>query len=546
VRSERRRLLDARLDLRVFLMAAALIAPCIAVGALAPSDLGRAAGAAFSYLTRSWGWLYLASASLCALVLLLVALSPLGRIRLGAEGEAPEFGRLSWFAMLFSAGMGIGLVFYAVAEPMRHFVSPPVGAARTVEAARLASEIFFFHWGIHPWAVYTAVGLALAYFRFRQGRPALISESLVPLMGRRALGGWRAGVVDAVAIWATVMGVVTSLGYGAFQIARGLSYLGGGASGRNAVIGVILLLTAVYILSAASGVARGIKHLSNLNVAMMLILMAFFVAAGPALHQARTFALALADYVRHLGRLSLSLSPFGDGEWTRLWTVFYWAWWIAWAPFVGAFIARISRGRTVREFVLGVMVLPALFSFLFESALGGTALHIDLFQGGRIGVLVQDNLEVALFETLRHLSPGAPLLTLANLLIVSFFVTSADSATYVLGSFSTGGSHSIDRRLLVFWGFVMGCVAAVLVHAGGIEALRSAAMVGSFPFLFLMVLILASTVREMWREIRDRGGGISRADFPHDGYHLFERTCGQPLDWNSSARSARLTRSDAG
>jgi glycine betaine transporter len=298
------------------------------------------------------------------------------------------------------------------------------------------------------------------------------------------------------------MGVVTSLGYGAFQIARGLSYLGGGASRTAAVIGVIAALTGVFILSAASGVSRGIKHLSNLNVVMMLILMAFFVAAGPARHQAWTFARALGDYLRNLGALSLSLVPFGDGEWTRLWTVFYWAWWIAWAPFVGAFIARISRGRTVREFVLGVMVLPALFSFLFESVLGGTALHIDLFQGGRIGVLVQESMEVALFETLRHLSPGAPLL--ANLLIVSFFVTSADSATYVLGSFSTGGSHTIDRRLLIFWGLIQGCVAAVLVYAGGIEALQSAAMVGSFPFLFLLILILASTVREMWREWRDR------------------------------------------
>ena len=506
MRSDWRRLLDPRLDDRVFLVAAALIVPCIAVGALAPSGLGRAAGAAFSYLTRSWGWLYLASASLCALVLLLVALSPLGRIRLGAEGEAPEFGRISWFTMLFSAGMGIGLVFYAVAEPMRHFVNPPEGAGRTPESARLASEIFFFHWGIHPWAVYAAVGLALAYFHFRRQRPALISESLMPLLGRRALGGWTGGAVDAVAIWATVMGVVTSLGYGAFQIARGLTYLGGGPSRPSVVIGVIAVLTAVFILSAASGVSRGIKHLSNLNVVMMVALMGFFLAAGPALHQVRTFGLALGDYLGDLVRLLASFTPFGDDEWTRLWTVFYWAWWIAWAPFVGAFIARISRGRTVREFVLGVMVLPALFSFLFESVLGGTALHIDLYQGGRIGALVEGSMEVALFETLGHLSSGTPLLVLANLLIISFFVTSADSATYVLGSFSTGGSHSIDRRLLIFWGLVQGCVAAVLVYAGGIEALQSAAMVGSFPFLFLMNLILASTVREMWREARARPG----------------------------------------
>jgi glycine betaine transporter len=503
-RSDWRRFLDARIDARVFLLAAALIVPCLAVGVLAPAGLGAAAGAAFSYLTRSWGWLYLSCASLCALALLLVALSPLGRIRLGAEGEAPEFGRVSWFTMLFSAGMGIGLVFYAVSEPMRHFVSPPSGAGRTLESARLASKIFFFHWGFHAWAVYAAVGLALAYFHFRRQRPALISESLYPLLGRRAMGGWGGGVVDAISIWSTVMGVVTSLGYGAFQIARGLGYLGGGTSRPAVVIGVIATLTSVFIFSAVSGVSRGIKHLSNLNVVMMLALMGFFLAAGPAAHQARTFARALGDYLKDLLRLSVSLAPFGDGEWTRSWTVFYWAWWIAWAPFVGAFIARISRGRTVREFVLGVMILPALFSFLFESALGGTALHIDLFQGGGIGALAQASPEAALFETLMHLPLPAPLLVLANLLIVSFFVTSADSATYVLGSFSTGGSHSIDRRLLIFWGTIQGCVAAVLVYVGGIEALQSAAMVGSFPFLFLMVLILASTVRELWREAAGR------------------------------------------
>ncbi|MBE0618504.1 MAG: BCCT family transporter [Proteobacteria bacterium] len=497
-----RKALDARLNQKVFLASAGLTLPFVVVGGFFPTLMEKASNGALSYLTGTWGWLYLVSVSLFVVAGLAVALSPLGRIRLGQEGERPEFSRMSWFAMLFSAGMGIGLIFWSIAEPMYHFLSPPVGEAGTPAAARLATEIFFFHWGIHAWGTYVVVGLAMAYFQFRKGRPGLISQCLVPLFGERRMAGFGGGLIDVLAIWATVMGVVTSLGLGALQITSGLSYSAGAPTGPGATVAVIAVITVLFITSAVSGVDRGIKYLSNLNVVLMLTLLGFFLAFGPTGYLLSTFGQALGDYLRDLVPLSTSTTLFGNPGWTKSWTVFYWAWWLAWAPFVGAFIARISRGRTVREFVLVVMVLPALFSFVFSSALGGTALHIDLYQGGKIGELVQSNLEVALFETLHHLPDYGLLAILANLLIVSFFVTSADSATWVISSFSTRGSRTADVRLTVFWGLTLGAVAAVLVYAGGLKALQTASIVGSFPFVFIMFLLVAATVRELWREAR--------------------------------------------
>ncbi len=501
------RWLDANVDKRVFLGSALLVLPFVAAGILWPGATGRAAGAALSAVTSRLGGVYLASVSLFVLAQLGIALSPLGRIRLGRKGEAPEFSRLSWFAMLFSAGMGIGLVFWSVAEPMTHFRSPPTGTGLTPEAARLAFEIFFFHWGVHAWGTYVVVGLAMAYFHHRRGQAALVSRCLAPLIGEGPARGWPGAVVDVLAIWATVMGVVTSLGLGALQITSGLAYSAGLPGGKATTVAVIAVITTLFIASAVSGVHRGIKYLSNLNVALMLALLGFFLVYGPTGYLVRTFAVALADYVRDLVPLSTRTVLFGNPEWTRAWTVFYWAWWIAWAPFVGAFIARISRGRTVREFVLVVTALPALFSFVFASALGGTAVHIDLFEGGTIAQTVNRAVEGALFQTLGHLPHYGLLATLANVLIASFFITSADSATFVVSSFSTGGTDRAARRLIVFWGLALGGVAAVLVYAGGLEGLQTASIIGSLPFLAVMFLLLAATLKEMIRDLRSGAAG---------------------------------------
>jgi len=490
------------LDGKVFAWACALTLPFLAVGALYPKRTGAVASALLDQLTHRWDWLYLFSVSLFLAAALAVGLSPLGRLRLGSQDEKPEFTRLSWFSMLFSAGMGIGLVFWSVAEPMTHFASPPLGQAGTPEAGRRAFEIFFFHWGFHAWGTYVVVGLAMALSQFRKGRPALISRCLTPLLGERRVRGGGGRAIDVLAIWATVMGVVTSLGLGTLQVVSGLGASLGVPQTSRVQLAVVLGITLLFIISAVTGIKRGIKLLSLLNVGLMVFVLCWFAGFGPSAYLGRTFLETLGDYLTDLPALSTTTRLFGNREWTQGWTVFYWAWWIAWAPFVGAFIARISRGRTVREFVAVVLVLPALFSFLFASALGGTAIHLDLYRGGEIAALVAGNVEGALFETLRHLPGFAVLAALANLLIISFFVTSADSATYVIGSFSTRGSPGADKRLVIFWGCALGGIAAVLLAAGGLRALQTASILGSFPFIAVMWMLLASTLKELVREYR--------------------------------------------
>jgi glycine betaine transporter len=489
-------------DRRVFWGSVALVAPFLAMGAVAPEATGRLAAQAFQWITGAFGGLYLILVSLFVLVGIGIAASPLGRIRLGPDDEAPEFGRISWFAMLFSAGMGIGLMFWSVAEPMIHLGAPPIGEARSAGAASLAFEIFFFHWGVHAWATYVVVGLALAYSHFRKGEPMLVSRCLVSLGGRKWIEGGLGAVVDVLAVWATVMGVVTSLGLGALQITSGLHLSFGIPDGKGTDTVVIGVITLLFVMSAVSGVNRGIKLLSNVNVGLMLVLLGFFLLYGPSGFIVSTFARTLLTYMRDMIPWSTQTVLFENPGWTRSWTVFYWAWWIAWAPFVGAFIARISKGRTVREFTIGVMLLPPLFSFLFSAALGGTAVQIDRARGGPIAAMVQSSVESALFGILRYLPHSEWMSVLANVLIATFFITSADSATYVVNGFTTGGGDSGNRRLVVFWGMALGAIAAVMLYAGGLKGLQTASIVGSLPFLLVMVLLMISTIREIWRDSR--------------------------------------------
>ncbi len=504
-----KRLLGDRLNTRVFLGAAALALPFLVFGGVSPKALGTISGAALAYLTGSWSWLYLISCSLFVLICIVIALSPLGKIRLGKDDEPPEFSFLSWFAMLFSAGMGIGLVFWACSEPMMHYMNPPTGQGNTHQAARLAFEIFYFHWGLHAWATYVVVGLPMAYFTFRKGQPAVISACLRPLLGEKISRGIGGNLVDVLAIWATIMGVVTSLGMGALQINSGLAHSTGiGATPTNAAI-IIAVITCLFIISALTGVSKGIKILSLINVSLMVTLLLFFFIFGPFAYLGQKFVVAVWDYVRDLIPLSTSLVLFDNPDWTRAWTVFYWAWWVAWAPFVGAFIARISRGRSIREFILVVLIAPPLFSYIFSVGLGGTAMYLDLFQNVPIGEIVQKSVEVALFETLKHLPYYIVLVFFTNLLIASFFITSADSATYVISRYSTGGlpssSAGAGQRMIIFWGVMLGGLAIVLIYSGGLKALQTASIVGAFPFIFVMFLLLVSVIKELLAEYRRPG-----------------------------------------
>jgi glycine betaine transporter len=497
-----KKFLGSSLNLKIFSWVIILALPFFILGGFFPSLLGRISQAGMTYLTGSWDWFYLGSCSFFVAACLAIALSPLGRIRLGRDDEKPEYSFISWFAMLFSAGMGIGLVFWACSEPMYHLVNPPNGVPETPETARQAFEIFYFHWGLHAWATYVVVGLPMAYFSFRKGRPAVVSACLPGFLGR----GAGATVIDILAIWATIMGVVTSLGMGALQINKGLeSALGLPATANHAAL-IIAVITCLFIISALTGVSKGIKILSLLNVSLMVLLLLFFFTCGPFTYILQTFFRALGDYLQELLPLSTSLVLFDNPQWTRNWTVFYWAWWIAWAPFVGAFIAQISRGRTIREFILVVLVVPPLFSFLFSSALGGTAVWLDLFRHVELTEVVKNSIEAVLFATLKELPFYLGMVFFTNFLISSFFITSADSATYIITLYSTGG-HPADEtgarhRLIIFWGLMLGGLAVVLIYSGGLKALQTASIVGAFPFIFVMYLLLVTVVRALIEDYR--------------------------------------------
>lgn len=507
------RLLGTHLDRHVFYGSVLLIVPFILLGAFSPGLLSQASNAALAWVTSRFGWLFLSSVNIFLVVSLAIAFSPFGSVKLGKKEDKPDFSRLSWFSMLFSAGMGIGLVFWSIAEPLYHFSGPPIGEANTQEAARLAISIFFHHWGMHAWATYVAVGLPLAYFQYRHARPCTVSRCLVPS------SLWSGGdnsfspamkicfkIVDILAVWATIMGVVTSLGLGAMQIASGLSINYG--LPNNAVMSgiVIVVITLLFVISALSGVNKGIRQLSLLNVLLMVLLLLFFLAAGPFSYLISTFFHGCKDYVLQIIPLSTTLSLFDNSSWTGSWTIFYWAWWVAWAPFVGAFIASISKGRTVREFILVVLCLPPLFSFIFASALGGTALHLQLFDNIPLALTVSKSIEAALFQTLHQLPAAGVTIMLANILIASFFITSADSATLVLTKFTTGGQGPVgnsDRKaLIIFWGLVLSGLSIVLVFSGGVKALQTASIVGALPFLFIMFFLLYAVISELLKEFK--------------------------------------------
>ena len=479
-------------DTLVFKVSLGLVSAFLLWGALAPDQLAKTTGSIQNWLLDAFGWFYL----LCAVGLLVTAVilvfSRYGDIPLGQDGEKPEFPLVTWFAMLFCAGMGIGLVFWGAAEPSSHFYDPPYGSPETPEAASLALQYSFFHWGLHPWAIYTMVAMCLAYFQFRKQEPGLISASCRPLLKNRAQG--LAGqTIDIIAVFATVFGVATSLGFGAMQISGGLSYL---FSIPNSVITqliLIMIVTVLYMVSAQTGLQRGIKYLSNLNMVLAISLMAFLLFLGPTKFIMEVFTSALGEYLHNLPKMSLYLAPFDDSRWIQNWTLFYWAWWIAWAPFVGTFIARISRGRTVREFVLGVVLVPSLFCAFWFSIFGGTAISLEMFhQAGLKAVIESQGKEVALFTLLEQFPMGAVMSLIAIFLIGTFFITSADSATFVLGTLTTNGNLNPSNSVKFTWGIVQSVAAAVLLWSGGLKGLQTGAILAAFPFAFIMLLMVGS------------------------------------------------------
>ncbi|WP_071460506.1 glycine betaine uptake BCCT transporter [Bacillus massilinigeriensis] len=454
------------------------------------------------FIIEKFGWFYLLAASSFLIFALFLVLSRYGNVRLGKDSDKPEYSYLTWFAMLFSAGMGIGLVFWGVAEPMNHYYAPPFAEGQTPEAARAAMRYSFFHWGLHPWAIYTVIGLALAYFQFRKGQPGVISSLLRPLLGDK-VDGAIGTAVDCIAVFATVFGVATSLGLGAIQISGGLSHTFSGISnGFGTQLAVIAVATVLFMLSAQTGLNKGIKFLSNFNIILAIALMLFLLFVGPTNFIMDLFTTTIGSYLQNLPSMSFRLSPFEqDITWFQDWTIFYWAWWTAWAPFVGTFIARISKGRTIREFVVGVLLVPTIFGALWFSVFGGTGMYLEFFEHkGLMKVIETSGSEVALFSLLENFPFSSVLSLLAIFLISTFFITSADSATFVLGMQTSNGSLNPPNRVKLAWGVIQSASAAILLWAGGLEALQRASIIAALPFAVVMILIVISLIKVLKSE----------------------------------------------
>ncbi|HUH89740.1 MAG TPA: BCCT family transporter [Lysobacter sp.] len=471
-----------------------VIALAVAAG-FAPKPFEAMSNMALAEVIQHAGWLYLLIVFLALVFLAYLAIGPLARLRIGGRDAEPEFSKPVWLSMLFAAGMGIGLVFWGAAEPISHLLTPPEGLAPgTPQAARAAMRYTFFHWGLHPWAIYALMGLAIAWFQYNRNGRGLISDLLQPLIGDRHLG-WIGKLVNIVAVVATAIGVATTLGFGTMQISAGMERVFGLPTGLGMQLAVIGVCFVLYMASSASGVDRGIKWLSSFNLILAGVLLLAVALLGPTAFIFDTFTTSLGSYLDHLVEMSLRMSPFSASTWVADWTIFYWAWWISWAPFVGAFIARVSYGRSVREFVLGVVVVPSLIGFVWFSTFGGTALWEHLFGGVDMAGALAAGYETVLFRMYDSLPLSGLLSGLTIVLLVIFFVTSADSAVLVLGSMSseTAGDPSLPRKFA--WGIAIALIAAAMLVAGGLDALQTLITVAALPFALLMIAVMIGLYR---------------------------------------------------
>ncbi len=451
-------------------------------------------------ITDGVGWWYILSATGFVVFAIYCGVSRVGNIRLGRDDEKPEFGVLSWFAMLFSAGMGIGLVFYGVAEPLSHYVVPPEAggvAGSTDAAANQAMELTLFHWGLHAWAIYVVVGLGLAYMTYRKGRPLSIRWLLEPLLGRKRIEGAIGHAIDTIAIVGTLFGVATSLGFGVQQISAGLEYLGWVDTNNWSTVILIAFVTGLATFSVVSGVSKGLKWLSNINMGMAAGLALFVLILGPTLFLLQSWVQNLGGYVQALPELMLRTSPFSDDGWAGSWTIFYWGWWMSWAPFVGMFIARISRGRTIREFVFGVLLAPTVIGSLWFTIFGDAGILRQREQGDMLVDGAVDT-NTSLFQLLDGLPLGIITSVLAILVIVFFFVTSSDSGSLVIDILSTGGDLDTPKITRMYWSVLEGVVAAILLLIGGagsLTALQTMSIATAVPFSIILVLACVSMLK---------------------------------------------------
>ena len=465
-----------------------------------------------------FGWFYLLLVTLIVLVCGFFVLSPMGQIKLGEPDSKPEYSTGSWIAMLFSAGMGIGLVFYGAAEPLSHFANKtPHAAPGSQQAMADSFQFTFFHWGIHAWAVYGIVAMALAYFGFRKEEKYLLSVTLKPLFGKKT-DGWLGYIIDIVTVVATVIGVATTLGFGAIQINGGLSYLTDNAIPNNMEVRTVIIAvtTALFVLSALSGLGKGIKILSNLNMILAIALLAIAIAVGPTVKIFDNMTESVGLYMQNFFEMSFRTAAFNGDEraWIDTWTIFYWSWWISWSPFVGLFIARISKGRSIREFITVVLLIPTVLSFFWFSVFGTMA---NTVQQNGLENLTKLEDEQLLFGTFKHYPLGMLMSIIAIILIFTFFITSADSATYVLSMLSEDGRLIPTNGKKVVWGVIVAGIATVLLYAGGLDALRNTLIIIALPFAVVIALIVVALIVEVYHEKVQMGLSISPDRYPEKG-----------------------------
>lgn len=486
-------------DRVVFAVGMALTAAFVLWGVVAPASLASTAEELLGVTIDATGWIYVLASGGFVVLMLLLAVSRYGRIRLGADDERPEFSTGSWISMMFATGMGIGLIFWGVAEPLSHLLSAPMGLEEngSAEAGRLGMQYTIFHWGLHPWALYGLVGLALAYATFRKGMPNLLSSIVFPHKdprhpARRA--------VDIFGLFITCFGAATSLGLGAVQINSGLTRVFDAPTSNAVSITVIVVLTGAFVVSAVSGTERGIKWLANTNAALALFLLVFVFAFGPTIFILNMFVESTGDYIHQIVPMSFRTGAFGGGDWLAGWTIFYWAWWMAWVPFVGTFMARISRGRTIREFVVCVQIVPTFVSAVWFVVMGGTGIRFQMTGRADMAASLESGVENTLFTLLDAMPFATALAVVVVVLIMLFYVAGADSASLVLGMLSQGGSLHPKTWLVVVWGSMIGAVAIALLLAGGLEAIQTTVILFGVPFLVVMLGVCYSLVKQLRRE----------------------------------------------
>ncbi|CEH35511.1 BCCT family transporter [Romboutsia lituseburensis] len=480
----------------VFIISIILTSLVVVTGVAFPNIFDSVSHKMFNIIISNFSWVYIVGMLILVVFALFLVFSKYGNIRLGKDTDRPEFSNLSWFSMLFGAGMGIGLVFFGSVEPMKHFINPIGVQPGSSEAATFAMQQSFIHWGIHPWAAYSVMGLALAYFQFRKDAPGLISSVFLPILGEDGVKGPIGKSIDILAVFTTVTGVATSLGMGTMQIAGGLEYVFNIKNTFTVQLIIIAITSVLYMYSATSGLDKGIKNLSNANLILATALLLGAILIGPKVSMMKNFFAGGSAYLNEFISQSLYMDP--TKEWISQWRVFYWALWIAWIPFVGIFIARISKGRTIREFIIGVTIVPAIVCIIWFVVFG--TLGMDL--GVEFATTATSVTETALFKVFSNYQFGKILSVIAMILLCTFFISSADSATYVLGMFTSNGDLNPSNPKKILWGVIQACLAIALLMSGGLGTLQTVSIVSAFPFTIIVIVSIISIIKALREEVK--------------------------------------------